>query len=74
MRRDAHVVVTDLDGCLLDARTYEWAAALPALDTLKRRAIPLVRAGVQQAAVEVGHDDVGVSPHTAPPAGTAAPS
>ena len=42
MRRDGHVVVTDLDGCLLDARTYEWAAALPALDTLKRRAIPLV--------------------------------
>jgi mannosyl-3-phosphoglycerate phosphatase len=36
------VVVTDLDGCLLDSETYEWAAALPALDTLKRRGIPLV--------------------------------
>lgn len=42
MRPDAQVVVTDLDGCLLDAATYEWDAARPALDTLKRRGIPLV--------------------------------
>ncbi len=42
MRPDAQVVVTDLDGCLLDAATYEWDAARPALDALKRRGIPLV--------------------------------
>jgi len=42
LRPDARVVVTDLDGCLLDAATYEWDAARPALDALKRRGIPLV--------------------------------
>lgn len=30
------LVFTDMDGCLLDHNTYEWAPALPALDTLKR--------------------------------------
>lgn len=36
------VVATDLDGCLLDARTYRWEAARPALDALRQRGIPLV--------------------------------
>jgi len=36
------VVVTDLDGCLLDAETYSWEAARPALDELRARGIPLV--------------------------------
>jgi mannosyl-3-phosphoglycerate phosphatase len=36
------VVVTDLDGCLLDAASYRWDAARPALALLKRREIPLV--------------------------------
>ena len=42
MKRDGRVVVTDLDGCLLDATTYRWEAARPALDALRRRGIPLV--------------------------------
>jgi len=36
------VVVTDLDGSLLDYFTYSWEAALPAISLLKRRKIPLV--------------------------------
>lgn len=36
------VIITDLDGTLLDRETYGFAAALPALERLARRAIPLV--------------------------------
>src|SRR4030095_2019373 len=36
------VVVTDVDGCLLDAATYSWDAARPAIEALKQRGIPLV--------------------------------
>lgn len=36
------VVVTDLDGTLLDARTYGTEAAAPALAALRSRAVPLV--------------------------------
>jgi mannosyl-3-phosphoglycerate phosphatase len=36
------IVFTDLDGTLLDAGTYSWRAAQPALDELRRRRIPLV--------------------------------
>lgn len=36
------VVVTDLDGTLLDHDNYSYAAALPALRELERRGIPLV--------------------------------
>lgn len=36
------VVFTDLDGTLLDAHTYSWAAATNALEELQRRRIPLV--------------------------------
>lgn len=36
------VIFTDLDGSLLDADTYSYAAALPALRTVGEQAIPLV--------------------------------
>ena len=36
------VVFTDLDGTLLDHRTYSWAAAEEALAELQRRRVPLV--------------------------------
>lgn len=36
------VVITDLDGTLLDAVTYSWADAAAALDELRRRKIPVV--------------------------------
>src|SRR5512140_1450875 len=38
------VVITDLDGTLLDADTYAWEMARPALQQLKSRGIPLVLA------------------------------
>jgi mannosyl-3-phosphoglycerate phosphatase len=36
------LVFTDLDGCLLDERTYSWEEARPALDALRARRIPLL--------------------------------
>lgn len=36
------VVVTDLDACLLDERTYSWAPARPAVEALRARGVPLV--------------------------------
>jgi mannosyl-3-phosphoglycerate phosphatase family protein len=53
-------VVTDLDGCLLDEHTYSWTAARPALEALRRRAVPLVlassktRAEMEALAAEIG--------------------
>lgn len=38
------VIATDLDGCLLDELTYDFAAAQPALNLLHARAVPLVLA------------------------------
>ncbi|MCW5978111.1 MAG: HAD-IIB family hydrolase [Bryobacteraceae bacterium] len=38
----AAVVFTDLDGTLLDAATYSWKEAAPALELLEARGIPLV--------------------------------
>lgn len=35
-------VFTDLDGTLLDAASYSWEPAVPALDALRRRRIPVV--------------------------------
>ncbi|MEM8828588.1 MAG: HAD-IIB family hydrolase [Cyanobacteria bacterium P01_G01_bin.19] len=37
-----YIVVTDLDGTLLDHKTYEYAPALEAIAELKRRDIPLI--------------------------------
>jgi mannosyl-3-phosphoglycerate phosphatase len=54
------LVATDLDGCLLDERTYGYEAARPALAELARRRIPLVpcssktRAEMQPLAAELG--------------------
>jgi mannosyl-3-phosphoglycerate phosphatase len=42
MKSDRVAVVTDLDGCLLDAASYSWEAARPALDALRTRGMPLV--------------------------------
>ncbi len=36
------IVVSDLDGTLLDNLTYSYEAALPALEVLKRKRVPLV--------------------------------
>jgi mannosyl-3-phosphoglycerate phosphatase len=36
------IVFSDLDGTLLDHDTYDWQAARPALDELKRRRVPVV--------------------------------
>jgi len=36
------LVFTDLDGTLLDRRTYSWEAARPALEQLQRHGIPCV--------------------------------
>lgn len=40
--RPRFVIFSDLDGCLLDRERYEFEAARPALDLLKREGIPLV--------------------------------
>jgi mannosyl-3-phosphoglycerate phosphatase len=61
VKRDSHVVVTDLDGCLLDARTYSWDEAQPALDALRRRGIPLVLCSSKtRAEIEPLHAGLGL--------------
>jgi mannosyl-3-phosphoglycerate phosphatase len=61
VKRDGRVVVTDLDGCLLDATTYCWEAARPALDALRRRGIPLVLCSSKtRAEMEPLHADLGL--------------
>jgi mannosyl-3-phosphoglycerate phosphatase len=52
--RSRIVLFTDLDGSLLDADTYSFAAALPALDELRRRSIPIV-ACTSKTAAETRH-------------------
>lgn len=44
------MVFSDLDGTLLDHETYSWEAALPALEALQRRQVPLVLASSKTAA------------------------
>jgi mannosyl-3-phosphoglycerate phosphatase len=57
------VVLTDLDGTLLDAHTYDWSPARPALDALARAGIPVIictsktRAEVQRLRRALGHCD-----------------
>jgi mannosyl-3-phosphoglycerate phosphatase len=54
------LVATDLDGTLLDRETYGFAAALPALDALRRAGVPLVlcssktRAEMEPLAAAIG--------------------
>ncbi|OHB76178.1 MAG: hypothetical protein A2Z34_04400 [Planctomycetes bacterium RBG_16_59_8] len=56
------MVITDLDGCLLDSRTYAWESHRETLDELKRRGIPVVlctsktRAETEALRREVGHE------------------
>lgn len=55
------MVVTDLDGCLLDAATYSFEAARPALALLKRRGIPLVLCSSKaRAEMEPLHAELGL--------------
>jgi mannosyl-3-phosphoglycerate phosphatase len=55
------VVVSDLDGCLLDATTYRWEAARPALELLRRRGIPLVLCSSKtRAEMEPLHAELGL--------------
>ena len=43
MKPDSQLIVfTDLDGTLLDHDTYDWQPAVPALETLRARNIPVV--------------------------------
>jgi mannosyl-3-phosphoglycerate phosphatase len=47
---DTLIVFTDLDGTLLDHETYDYAAARPALDRLRRERIPLILSSSKTAA------------------------
>lgn len=55
------VVCTDLDGALLDQDTYSFEAALPALEALRAREIPLIlassktRAEIEPLRARLGH-------------------
>jgi len=57
-----HLIFTDLDGTLLDHRTYSWAAAEEALEEIERRRVPLVfvtsktRAELEVLRRKLGHD------------------
>jgi mannosyl-3-phosphoglycerate phosphatase family protein len=56
-----HLIFTDLDGTLLNSRTYSWAGAEPALAEIERRRIPLVlvtsktRAELEPLRRKLGH-------------------
>lgn len=61
MEDDTLLVVTDLDGCLLDARTYRHDAAGPALSALGRRRHPVVMcSGKTRAEMEMLARDLGL--------------
>jgi len=57
------VVFTDLDGCLLDSTSFSYKAAMPALEALRARAIPLVlvssktRAEIEPLRGQLRHHD-----------------
>lgn len=38
----SHLVFSDLDGTLLDHRTYGWEAALPALEHCRKKGVPVI--------------------------------
>jgi len=51
------IVITDLDGTLLDERTYSFEEAAPSLDLLKKKEIPLVFCSSKtQAEIEMWRD------------------
>jgi len=55
------IVFTDLDGSLLDADTYSWEPARPALDLLARQGVPWVmvssktRSEIEELREDIGH-------------------
>lgn len=57
------IIFTDLDGCLLDASTYSFEAAAPALGALRERGIPLIlassktRAEIEALRARLDHAD-----------------
>jgi mannosyl-3-phosphoglycerate phosphatase len=56
------LIITDLDGTLLDHDTYSFAAAAPALSEVRRRRIPLILASSKtRAEMEVLHRELGLS-------------
>ncbi|MBI4611064.1 MAG: HAD-IIB family hydrolase [Candidatus Rokubacteria bacterium] len=58
----ALVIFSDLDGCLLDRKTYDFEEARPALDLLERERIPVVLSSSKtQAEVEFHRDILGLS-------------
>ncbi|WP_312981382.1 mannosyl-3-phosphoglycerate phosphatase-related protein [Atlantibacter sp.] len=44
------LIVSDLDGCLIDSHTRHWAAALPMLDKLREQNIPVILCSSKTAA------------------------
>jgi mannosyl-3-phosphoglycerate phosphatase len=56
------LIITDLDGTLLDHDTYSHAAAAPALSEIRRRRIPLILASSKtRAEMAVLHRELGLS-------------
>ena len=62
MKHHTFVIYSDLDGCLLDRERYEFEAARPALDHLKRQGIPVVLCSSKtQAEVEFHREILGLT-------------
>ncbi|WP_313108141.1 mannosyl-3-phosphoglycerate phosphatase-related protein [Atlantibacter sp.] len=47
---DSLLIVSDLDGCLLDSHTQEWDPAIPMLDSLREHHIPVILCSSKTAA------------------------
>lgn len=59
--RSKLVVFTDLDGTLLDRATYSYAAAMPALELLRRKNVPIVFCSAKtMAEQEVYRKELGI--------------
>ena len=55
------VIFTDLDGTLLDSATYSYRSALPALELLQQKRIPLVFCSAKtRAEQETYHNRLGI--------------
>ena len=55
------IVFTDLDGTLLDAKTYDFQAALPAINELKSSQVPLIFCSSKtRAEIELLRRDLGI--------------
>lgn len=50
---DSLLIVSDLDGCLIDSHTQEWTQAIPMLDHLREYAIPVILCSSKTAAETV---------------------